>query len=288
MYQSFEYIRPDSVGDLLKLLADEKLNSHIYGGGTDLLVFMRAGKIKADRIIDIKGIEQFSGITENDDEISIGSAVTLHEINNDPVVIRWAPALAQAAGQVGSVQIRHKGTIAGNIQTASPAGDALNVAYGLDGRVELVSAEGTRIIPLAQHILGPRKTSIGSGEVISRVLIPKRKWTQESFFKVGRRNALAISIVNGVVAVMLDEKGMITDARISVGAVAPTPLRIVQAEEFLIGTRLCEADLDKTAEIVSSNVSPISDIRAGADYRRYMAGAMVRRQLEDMIGKEVR
>lgn len=284
MYAQFEYLRPKSMQELLTLLAEKRAGTLLYGGGTDILVDLRAGKSSASRIIDTKCVKELHVITEKQDCISIGCAVTLSEIAGHPLVCRWAPALAQGAGQVGSVQIRNKGTLAGNVQTASPAGDALNGAYALDGVAVLLSERGERRVPLCEYICGPRRTQRMEDELLKAVEIPKSGWTFQRFFKVGRRNALAISVVNGAVALKA-ETGMVTDARISVGAVAPTPLRIRAAEDLLRGKALTAELAAQAAELVTASVHPISDLRASAEYRAYMAGIMVKRQLTEFMGE---
>lgn len=279
MVAQFEYLRPESREALLSLLVGGGEDTYLYGGGTDLLVLLRAGIIQARRLIDTKGVAEFCTVTESPGQIAIGCAVTHSQLRENALVRRWAPALAAAAGKVGSIQIQNKGTLAGNIQTASPAGDALNVAWAMDATVVLLSAVGERRIPLRQFVQGPRRTQLCEGELIAAVEIPKRAWTYQNFFKVGRRNALAISVVNGVVAIQSD-RGLIQDVRISLGAVGPTPLQMTEAEALLRGRRLNEIRLPEVEEAVRRNVSPISDLRAGAEYRAYIAGVMVKRELE--------
>lgn len=284
MYAQFEHLRPTSLHELLKLLAEKQDGTLLYGGGTDILVDLRAGKKQVRRIIDTKCVQDLHAIRESESCISIGCAVTLSELSVHPLICQWAPALAQGAGQVGSVQIRNKGTLAGNVQTASPAGDALNAAYALDGMAVLLSVRGERRVPLREYICGPRRTQLAEDELLTAVEIPKRRWTFQRFFKVGRRNALAISVVNGAVALEA-EGGVVTDARVSVGAVAPTPLRIQAAEELLRGRQLTEELAAQTAQLVTDSVHPISDLRASAEYRAYMAGIMVKRQLTAFMGE---
>lgn len=278
MYAQFEYLRPAGLPELLELLAEEREDTVLYAGGTDLLVDLRARKRVAGRVIDIKGAAPLREISERDGCLAIGSACTLSEAVSSPLVRRRAPALAQAASKVGSVQIRNKATLAGNIQTASPAGDGLNAALALDGTAVLLSRQGERRVPLTDYICGPRRTLLAVGELVASIEIPKRAWTKQGFFKVGRRNALAISVVNGTVALELEGE-TVTDARICVGAAAPVPLRIVAAEELLRGRPLSEEGIELAAQAVREGVCPISDLRASAEYRAYMAGVMVKRQL---------
>lgn len=279
MYAKFEYISPVTIEELLSLLAQEKGGTVVYGGGTDIIVDLRSEKLEAERLIDVKSIASLHEITEKDHCISIGCAVTLAEIHGDPLVNKYAPTVAQGCGKVGSVQIRNKGTLAGNIQTASPAGDGLNGAMAAGAVAVLLCASGERRILLEDYVSGPRKTQKKANEFLAYIEIPKMDWTFAEFFKVGRRNAMAISVVNGAVT-LLQKGNVIEDCRIVVGAVAPTPLRMKEAEDLLRGKALT-ADLTmEIGKLVSDSVHPISDIRASADYRAYMAGTMVKRMLD--------
>lgn len=285
MYAQFDHLRPASVAELLETLEQIPGSYQILGGGTDIIVDLRDGKLKTEHLIDVKRIEAFRAVTDEGDCVRIGCAVTLSQIAEDPLVRQWAPALAQAVSKVGSVQIRNKGTLAGNIQTASPAGDGLNAAYALDGVVVLLSAAGQRRMALREYVCGPRRTLLKCGEVLAFIELPKRVYAKEAFFKVGKRNALAISVVNGVVAVDIKD-GLVEDARISVGAVAPTPLRITAAEKMLHGKVLTSELAEEVGQLVSQSVHPISDIRASAEYRAYMAGTMVKRQLQRFMEED--
>lgn len=285
MYAQFDHLRPTSVEALLEMMEQVQGSRRIMGGGTDLIVDLRAGKLKTEHLIDIKRIPEFGAITEQDDCIRIGCAVTLSAVAQSPLVQTWTPTLAQGAGKVGCVQIRNKGTLAGNIETASPAGDGLNAAFALDGAVVLYSAAGERRIPLREYICGPRRTLRREDEVLAFVELPRHRFTREAFFKVGLRNALAISVVNGVVALDM-EGGVVKDARVSVGAVAPVPLRITAAETLLCENVLTEELAEEAGKLVTQSVSPISDLRASAEYRAYMAGTMVKRQLRGFMEED--
>ncbi len=288
MYGTLEYLCPTSLQELFQLMESYKDEAAIYAGGTDLLVLLRSGKVSFKYLIDVKKIPELNGINETEKVISIGSVSRFIDIQNSLLVNRWAKALSQASNQVGSVQIRFKGTLGGNIKTASPAGDGLNAAWALDAQIGLLSVNGERILPLTKFILAPRKTVILPGEVIARIYIPKREWSYQNFFKVGRRNALAISVVNGAVALEVDKNGTIKDSRISLGSVAPTPLRITKAEQLLMGKELHELPLEELTRIVQESVSPISDIRAGAEYRAYMAGVLVKKQIVEFLEEFVK
>ena len=183
MFAKFEYTAPATVEELLGILAQEKAGTVIYGGGTDVIVDLRSEKLQAERLIDIKTIPELRRITEKKDCICVGCAATLTQIHDDPLVNRYAPTVAQGCGQVGSVQIRNKGTLAGNIQTASPAGDGLNGAMAADAVAVLQSVSGQRRVPLTEYIVGPRKTQRKNDEFLAYIEIPKKEMTFAEFFK---------------------------------------------------------------------------------------------------------
>lgn len=279
MYAQFEYYRPASVAEMAQMFGQYGDAALLYAGGTDLLVQLRAGLAAPKRLVDVKGIGEFNGIEEDAEWISVGSACRFADIEANAAVLKWARPLAEASSQVGSVQIRLKGTLGGNVQTASPAGDGLCALWGLDAEVELVSAQGRRRMPLASFVTGPRKTALAEGEAIARFYIPKRGWAHCRFFKVGRRNALAISVANGVVALDVGQDGVIRDARIALGAVAPTPIRVTEAEQLLVGKRPDAELADRVCDLVQCGVRPITDVRASAEYRAYIAGVQVKREI---------
>lgn len=283
MYASFAYTRPKSLGELYELLGQ---GGWIYAGGTDLLVLLRSGKISTDRLIDVKEIPELQGIREENGKIIIGAACCFTEISENTLVREKLPGLAAGCRAVGSPQIRNKGTLGGNIQNSSPAGDGLNAAYALGAAVKLLSAAGGRLVPLTEFIQGPRKTLLQPGEVLVEVQLPTQEWTYQKFFKVGRRNALAISVVNGLVALTCNGDSTIRRARISLGAVAPTPIQLTVAEEYLAGRFLDAETLFGVEELIRASVKPISDIRASKEYRSYIAGVSVRRALVEALGEE--
>lgn len=279
MHTQFEYDRPASKTELFELLDGFGEGAALYAGGTDLLVQIRALTRKPARLIDIKAIPDFQGIHEEDSWLVVGSTCSFHEIENSPCVQKWAKPLAEAASQVGSVQIRLKGTLGGNVQTASPAGDGLCALWGLEAELELLSGSGSRRLPVSSFVKGPGRTDLRPGEVISRFFIPKRDWSYSAFFKVGRRNALAIAVVSGILALEEKEDGSIGAVRICMGAVGPTPLRLREAEDYLLGKKVDSRVASEVSAIVQKGVQPISDVRAGKEYRAYISGIRVKRQL---------
>lgn len=279
MIAEFQYIKPYSLEEAFEVLSKEA-ESIVYAGGTDILVRYRAGRCTSKTVIDVKSIIELQGITENGDQISIGATSTFSELYENELIQKAVPALAQAAKMVGSGQIQRKATIGGNICNASPAADGLTAIWALEAKVLLISSSGSRIIPLTEFVVGPGKTTIRENEILCRIFIPKRMWTHQEFFKVGRRNALAISVVNGCVSVCRDDNNKITDAAISIGACGPTPIRAYSSEKHIIGKTLSKKWIREMETITKAEVAPISDLRASAEYRRYAAASSIAAALQ--------
>lgn len=282
MIPHIDYYKPRTIKEALYHLNKQK-NTSILAGGTDLVVRLRNQFCAPSSLIDIKDIGDLNEIKEFSKEVFIGSTVTFYEISKSTVIEKHLPTLKQAAEMMGSPQIRNIATLGGNVQTASPAGDGLVSLFGSEARIELASEIGERQIPIENFVTGPQKTVKRSNELIKGFYIPKGRWNRQKFFKIGKRNALAISIVNGVIRLCIDYNKTIKDCRIVLGAVAPTPIRIKEAEQMLIGKNYTyEAD-KKLKEIIQNSIKPISDVRASKEYRKYISAVMCSRLMREIL-----
>ncbi len=278
MIPRFDISLPEKLDEALELL--ESGDSLPVCGGTDLLVLLRAGKIKAERLVYIGRIPELHVIEDRDDSIYVGAACRFEEIEKNECIKKNAPLLAAAAGQVGSPAVRNRGTIGGNVQNASPAGDGLVALYGEKAVVVKVSRSGEEQIPIQDFVLGPRKTLLKPGELIKGFLISKKEAGFRKFFKIGRRNALAISVVNGCVCAKCDGQTLY-DIQVVLGAVGITPVIIDGVNEKISRMPYNHETDESVQEIIEKSISPIDDIRAGKEYRRYIAGISVRRALRE-------
>lgn len=258
---------------------EQQPEARIMAGGTDLLVALRHGPQDTRPIIGLERIEELRRIEElPDNNVSIGAAVTFGSIVRNTLLKARYPLLTQAASTVGGPAIRNMASIGGNIVTASPAADSLPALYLLDARLELRSVAGSRIIPVAEFILGPRRNLLQPGEIISRIILPPSiDWTIQLFEKVGRRKSLAIAVASLAAALRLADDGTVLEARFVWGSVGPTVVRCPEAEAVLIGKPLSDESLACAANHVRQTVCPIDDIRASADYRRSVAGNLLLR-----------
>lgn len=247
----------------------------LVAGGTDL--FPALGVRQAPpRVMDLSAIDGLRGITRSGQGWRIGGGSTWTDIVRADLPPLF-DALKEAARQVGSVQIQNTGTVAGNICNASPAADGVPVLIAMEAAVELASAQGTRRMPLAAFITGPRKTGLRPGEIVTALHLPHRDGAVSRFEKLGSRSYLVISIVSAAV-ILWTEGRIVTGARIAVGAASPVPMRLPEAEAALKGRALS----DLAGAVLPHHLAaltPIDDVRATGDYRREAALALIRRAL---------
>ena len=275
------YILAESIEQAIEVLSEAGESGRIIAGGTDLILELERGLRKGiSTIIDITKIPYLDEIFEDDEGIiHIGPLVTHNHVVASSLIRDKAFALLQASWEVGSPQIRNRGTIAGNLITASPANDTISPLMALDAKVTLESNRGKRIIHLADFYTGVRKTVMEADEILTDIFFDGPGETHHSFFiKTALRKAQAISVINVSVLLKLDE-GSVDDARITLGAAAPTIIHAEPAEEYLIGQALSDDVVTQAAEKTAEAARTISDLRGSADYRNYMVGVIAKRAL---------
>lgn len=277
------YYSPETVEEAVALLAGE--GRTVIAGGTDLLVNPRY-MVGVREVVDIRrlGLEY---IRVEDGWLHIGAGATMRMVAQHPVVQEMANGiLARGAAVCGSPNIRNMATLAGNVASALPSADTPPALLALNAQVLLVGTRGERLVPLEQFFTGPAK-SVRERELIQEIRIPlDDPAMQGGFYKIGR-TAEDISIVNAAATLAISD-GIIRSARLVLGAVAPTPLRAMRAEEALNGQPPTEETLQRAAQIAREEVRPISDQRASADYRRRMSGVAALRALRQAAGLAAR
>lgn len=296
MYRFYE--APTTLQQALELKAQHGANARIVAGGTDLLLEIERGtRLAPDGrpigLIDLTHVPGLAGIEEAGGWLQLGPLVTHNQCVASPLMVAKGFPLARACWEVGAPQIRNRGTVAGNLITASPANDAIVPLRALDATVTVQSAaRGPRIVPLADFITGVRRVDLADDEVLTRIslraLSPADRGT---FIKLGLRRAQAISLVS--VAAVLTLAGCqpdapVTAAAISLGAVAPTVVRAEAAELSLIGQPLTPQAIAAAARLALDAAAPIDDVRASAAYRRQMVETLVARALRQIAGGEER
>jgi carbon-monoxide dehydrogenase medium subunit len=249
-------------------------------GGTDLLVQMKEGIWRPQRVIDIKGIPEMDGFSISENECSIGSLTTIRTLETSPAACREVPLLTQAAAKLGSLQVRNRATIGGNLCNAAPSAELAPALLALDAQVTIYGKNGMRVIDLWDFFLGPGSTVLEKGEILTSLKIPPAGARQGAvYYKLTTRKAMDIAFVGVAVLLELDGEGQINKARIALGAVAPTPIRVPSAEKVVEGKVLDKEAIQKSAELAAQACQPISDLRASAGYRREMVNQLCRRGL---------
>lgn len=266
--KEFEYYKAKSLKEALHFAKTFGKNKRFLAGGTDLIVRLKDNLIKEENIIDIKGIEELKGIKEIGDEIEIGPLTTFSQIVESGLLKNYAPILVDASEKVGSLQIRNKGTIGGNICNASPAGDSIPPLFCLNADLVLESHNGKRVVNIENFFTGPGKTVMNDDEILTKIVIKKFKRGEYGFFnKLGQRNALTISIASSCVLIK-KENGIIQDVRIALGSVSPTVVRAKGVENLIKNLKEYKKEnLMKICNEVEKEINPITDVRGSREYR---------------------
>ena len=276
-----DYLQPNSVSEVLQVLRERGSRARIVAGGTDLILELERGvRHGIDTLIDVTRLPGLDRIELDDDgRVHLGALVTHNDCAASEIIRERAYPLARAAWEVGAPQIRNRGTVAGNLITASPANDTITPLAALGASVTLASTRGERVIALSEFYTGVRKTVMQPDEMLVEISFPALTATQcGTFVKLALRRAQAISLVN--VAIVLDLDGRhVKSAAITLGAVAPTIIHAFEAEAYLAGKELTDEVILRAGELARSASRPISDIRASADYRAEMTRVITSRGL---------
>jgi xanthine dehydrogenase iron-sulfur cluster and FAD-binding subunit A len=277
------YHRPTSLADALSQLNAAGADTRLIAGGTDVMVELGRSSNLAKRLIDLTALEpELRYISEDDGRLTLGALTTHNDVLGSPAFRRDALPLVQACAEVGAPQIRARGTVAGNLVTASPANDTITALYVLDAEVEVASSNGRRRLSVEQFCTGFRQTALAPGELVRSISIRKLGPSRRGIFlKLGLRKAQAISVISVAVVVEFDGP-RVTEARIALGCVAPTIVRVADAEASLAGSSLDRAARARAASLAAAAIAPIDDIRASAAYRRTTIAALVERALDQI------
>jgi xanthine dehydrogenase iron-sulfur cluster and FAD-binding subunit A len=271
--------------EVLNNLAKYKNKARIISGGTDLLLEMRKGlRPEIDTLIDISRLLESSYITlDRENNIHIGPNTTHTDVVASELLRERAMPLVQACWSVGSPQIRNRGTVVGNLVTASPANDTITPLMAMKASLVLQSKDNQRIVPIEKFYTGVRTTVLKPNEMVAEVIFPALQSNQTGhFIKQGLRRAQAISVIN-VAVILTRNQGVVESASITLGAVAPTILHAAEAEEWLHGKSIGNDTASIVGELAARSAFPISDLRASADYRRLIVQVLVKRAMDHIV-----
>src|SRR5580693_8083016 len=275
---SLSYAAPTTVDDAVKLLAGSSGLAKVLSGGTDLLVQLRSGRLKPELIVDIKKIPGLIGIREENGGFVVGAATPGAVVEAHAGMNKAWPGVVEALDLIGSTQIQGRCSLVGNLCNASPAADSVPAMYAAGAIAVVVGGKGRREVPVEQIPTAPGRTSLAKGEFILEFKLPPRPArSSDAYLRFIPRTEMDIAVVGCGINVTLDEKGVCTAARVSLGAVAPTVIMVPAAAAALIGHTLDDATLAKLDAAAQAACKPIDDKRGTIVYRTKVAGVLARR-----------
>jgi carbon-monoxide dehydrogenase medium subunit len=272
------YTAPTTVEDAVRALTGASGIAKILSGGTDLLVQLRSGRAKPDLIVDIKRIPDMAGIRERDGGFEIGAATSGAVIGEHEALRKAWPGVVEAANLIGSTQVQGRATLAGNLCNASPAADSVPALIAARATCVVAGSGGRREVAVESIVTGPGRTSLARDEFIVAFRLRRRpSRASDAYLRFIPRTEMDIAVVGAGVSVTLDAGGVCTDARVVLGAVAPTAILVADAAAALVGSKLDDAALDALDAAAQRACKPIDDKRGTIEYRTKVAGVMARR-----------
>lgn len=280
--RKFEYQAPAELDEALALIKQYKNKAKVLAGGTDLIVQMKIGQVRPQLIVDVKKIPELNRLEWDPDEgLHVGAAVPLSKLADYKPIKEKFNIFAQACSIIGSIQIRNRATIGGNICNAAPSADTPPPLICLDAKVIVASQSGIRTIPMVSFFKGPGETDLKSNEIFMEVQIPNPPdQSAGCYLRHTPRAEMDIAVVGvGAFLVLSPQEKQIQDARIALGAVAPTPVRAAKAEDFLRGKTPSNNIVEDAVELVTEEIKPISDLRGTEEYRAHLSKVLTQRTL---------
>jgi carbon-monoxide dehydrogenase medium subunit len=280
--EPLEIFQPTSLREASEILKKNGPGGHFLAGGTDLVIAIKEKGLVPRYVVDLKRIPFLSGIRENPDgSITIGALTTMRAVETSPLIQKKFPFLAQSAAEVGSIQIRNRATIGGNMANATPSADVAPPLLVLEAKARISGLNGEKAVPLEEFFVGPGKTIMQPDEILTDLTIPSTPSSlRGDYIKFSPREMMDLAYVGVAVALVLNGKGKRCEtARIALGAVSPTPMRARKAEALLEQQMLTEELAEGAGQEAARECKPISDVRSSAEYRRAMVKAMTKRAL---------
>jgi aerobic carbon-monoxide dehydrogenase medium subunit len=275
------YETPSTAKEAVSLMAKEKGIAYILAGGTDLLVKMKAGMIEPDLVVDIKRVKGMNEIKKGVGGYSIGAAVPCVAILENAAFVKAWPGIADAANLIGSRQVQGRSTMSGNLCNASPAADSVPALVAAGAKVSIAGPKGNRKLAVEDVPAGVGRNNLKKGEIITSIDLPKKAAKSgDAYLRFTPRTEMDIAVVSVGVNLTIDAKGVITKARVALGAVSTTVLLVKEAAKAIIGTKLDDAAKAKLAAICSAACKPIDDKRGTIEFRTDVAGVLARRAAE--------
>jgi aerobic carbon-monoxide dehydrogenase medium subunit len=269
---------PATVKDAVALLAKEKGKAFVLAGGTDLLVKMKSGILEPDLVVDIKKIKGMVGIKKTASGFSIGAGTPVVALTDDKAFVKAWPGVSEAAALIGSKQVQGRCTMSGNLCNASPAADSVPALTAAGAKVVIAGPKGKRKLAVEDVPAGVGRTNLKKGEFIEAIELPARKpKSGDAYVRFTPRSEMDIAVVSCGINLTTDAKGVITTARVALGAVAPTVLLVSEASKAIVGSTLDEAALSRLAKAAAAACKPIDDKRGTIEFRTEVAGVLAKR-----------
>lgn len=284
-----KYFEPATVKECCAILKEYGSDAKILAGGTDLVPRLKNKIWRPKAVVGIWNIPGIDAVTVGNDGLELGAAARLRTISMDPSLEKDYKVIMEAAGHVSSMQVRNIATIGGNACNASPSADAIQGLIAMEAAAVIAGPDGTREVALEDFFTGPGTTVLKEGEFLVKFKIPAPKaGTGAVYKKFAIRGDTDISIVGAACRLIIQKDGTIEDARISLAAVAPKPIRARESEKLLIGKKLTAELIDQAAEAAADGCTPISDQRATAEYRKQMVRVWTRHAVEEAAERAMR
>ena len=279
--EPFDFYQPATLAEASRLLKDNGPGGRFLAGGTDLVIAMKEKGLLPKYIVDLKRLPGLNSIRVNGDgSLGIGALTTMYTIETSPVVKQKYPFLAQSAAEVGSIQIRNRATVGGNMANATPSADVAPSLIALNATAKIASAGGERTMPMEDFFRGPGQNAMDADEILTEITIPKTgPQLVGEYIKFSPRDMMDLAYIGVSVAYDFAGDKKCSGVRIVLGAVAPTPIRARNSEALLEGKILTEDLAAQVGDEAARESKPISDVRSSADYRRAMVGVMTKRAI---------
>jgi CO/xanthine dehydrogenase FAD-binding subunit len=272
------YEAPKTLTAAVALLKSAKGLSKVLAGGSDLLVQMRSGRVAPALIVDVKGIPELTAIKPEKGGFRLGAAAPCMAVIEHKAFKKTWPGVTEAVALIGSIQVKGRASVGGNLCNASPAADSIPALFAAGATARLVGPKGKRDVRVEDFIAGPGKTALGKGEILASLFFPKRApRSGDAYLRFTPRTEMDIAVVGAGVNLTLNAKGVCTDARVSLGAVADRTMLVPAAAAAIIGTTVDDAALDKLAAAASAAARPIDDKRGTREFRIKVSGVLARR-----------
>ena len=283
--KAFDYARPSSIEEACTLLGAGDSRVKVLAGGTDVLVQMRLGTLQPQTLVSLRDVPGLAFVRlEDDGALMIGAAATLAAVEEAPAVRGSFPAVGEAAACIGSVQVRSRATVGGNLCNAAPSADMAPILLAYEAEAIIAHGSGERSVPLEEFFTGPGGTVLAPGELLKAVRVPALPPESHARYYKTFRSAMDCCTVGvAIAAVFTPATTSLADVRLALGAVAPTPLRARQAERMALDQPLDEGLIERVSAQAAAEAWPISDVRASAEYRTTLVRVLTRRALRGAL-----